>query len=131
MSRTYRTGWQKIFYSNWFLISNIVLLVVLMVAHGQRFYYDYQIKKEIKHFKEEAKNLELKKSETLDLLNYINSNDYIEQKARTELNMIKPGEKLAIFESSSGTIHRQNKESVIKNNKLSNPKRWWNYFFGN
>lgn len=108
----------------------IFVLVMLTIGYVRAYYQNYQIQQEIKQLQAEASHLEAKRIETLDLLDYVKSPAYVEEKARTELNLIKDGEHVAIV--NSGTPSRpsgQTEIPVVQSSVLTNPLKWWKYFF--
>lgn len=119
---------KRFFSSRWFIICGILVLGFLLFAMVRAAYQDYQIKEEIKSLQDEAQKLEAKKLEMLDLLSYVKSPDYVEEKARKELNLAKEGEKVAVI-LNGGQKSGQEQEKVIKFKDISNPLKWWNYFF--
>jgi cell division protein FtsB len=130
-----RKSWKNIFYSKWFLCLNCVVLVLITYASVRNFYYDYQVQKEIKKFQQQAENLKAKNIQTLEVLKHVKSQNFVEEKARTELNLVKPGENvLVVREEGGGETHRQDYDKVLKveeEKNVSNPVKWWRYFFSN
>jgi cell division protein FtsB len=126
-----KTSWKTIFYSNWFLFSNAIILVLILYASARNFYYDYQVRKEINGFKEQAKALELKNLKTIELLQQVKSQHFVEDKARVELNMVKPGEKLVIIngQKQATSTDGQDQVNMVEQERLTNPEKWWKYFF--
>lgn len=124
------SGWQKFFYSTWFLAAAFLVIAVLVFSFGRAYYQDYQVRQEIQKLQEAARNLEAKKIQSLELLQYVRSSSFVEEKARTDLNMSKPGEQVAIIlkdKPNSGGGQEENK--VLELSNLNNPIKWWNYFF--
>ncbi len=109
----------------------VFALLALGLAYGRAFYQNYHIQEEIKRLQSEAERLEAKRLETLDLLNYVKSPAYVEEKARTELNMVKEGEQMAIVNTKVGSskTSRQTSSPVVQSSRLDNPLKWWKYFF--
>lgn len=102
---------------------------VFLIMFLRVYYQDYQIKKEIESLKKQAEALEAKKIESLSWLEYFRSEEHMEKTARLEMNLVKPGEQVAIIkEISSTTGSGQAIKDMIKLN-LPNYKKWWNYFF--
>ncbi len=126
-----KTSWKTIFYSNWFLFSNAIVLVLILYASARNFYYDYQLRKEISGFKEQAKALEAKNLKTIELLQQVKSQHFVEDKARVELNMVKPGEKLVIIngQKQATSTDGQDQVNMVEQERLTNPEKWWKYFF--
>ena len=125
---------KKRFFSAWWFLAGVFVIAFLMVfAYARALYQDYQVKKEIARLEEEVKNLEAKKFSTLEVLKYMQSEKFLEDKARSEFNLSKPGENLSVIslpgggEISSG----QENEYMIKSPNLSNPEKWWKFFLEN
>jgi len=118
---------RRFFASRWFLI--VALLLSLMVAFGyaRAYYQDYKVKQEIKSLQEQVKALEKKKLESVEILKYVSSPQFVEDKARTELNLKKPGENMLIVNGLT-----QNRlpeaELPVEKSLLNNPVKWWYYF---
>jgi len=80
-----------------------------------------------------VRGLETKKLESMEILKYVVSGSYVEDKARTELNMKKPGENVIFIENlgqtDSSTMQQNNYTDVhVDESLLSNPRKWWYYF---
>jgi len=123
--------WKSFFYSRWFLLGIFVFVVLIIFVFVRAYYRDYQVKQEINRLQDEVRQLGSKKSEILDLLKFAQSSDFVEQQARTQLNLVKPGEQATIITPSSGSQNntRQENEKMIKSDHVSNPLKWWKYFF--
>ncbi|HNU96070.1 MAG TPA: septum formation initiator family protein [Candidatus Magasanikbacteria bacterium] len=119
---------KKVFYSYWFLFVMLGIFTVVSVAFTRSFYQDYQVKKEIERLKKEFSVLETKKLRSLELLSYFQSDEFLEKRARLEMNLSKPGEQVAVIKGLNEETDGQTENNVIKSN-LPNYKKWWNYFF--
>lgn len=118
------------FSSRWFMGLAFFVLVLLLIAFTRAYYQNFQIQEEIKRLQSESQKLEARRIETLDLLNYVKSPAYVEEKARTELNMVKEGEHMAIITNQSGgNRNGQVRNTMLQSDNISNPLKWWNYFF--
>ncbi|MFA5127890.1 MAG: septum formation initiator family protein [Patescibacteria group bacterium] len=125
--------WSKFFYSRWFLLIIIGAIFFAIFAFTRAYFQDYQVQIEIERLKTEAASLESKKIETLELLKYVQTPEFAEEKARTELNLTKPGEKTIIIKSdrnNSESIGQVDKK-VVESNSISNPIKWWRLFTDN
>lgn len=128
--RKQNNNFKYFFYSKFFLIIIVVAIIFISFASLRLYYQDYKIRQDIDDLKYQAATLETKKIEILNILEYVKSDDFIEEKARTELNLIKPGEKVVIIkdlESQKNEI-RQRNETMIKLNNISNLVKWWKFF---
>lgn len=119
----------KFFNSRAFLGVVFVAGVLVLVGYGRAYYRDYKIRREIGSLQQEVRRLEKKKLETLSILNYVSSPDFVEEKARLELNMRKPGEQVLVIPevSVSTTVSNEQVEELGKK-YLNNPAKWWYYF---
>ena len=124
------TTWKGFFYSKWFVLIVIVGICFIGFAFFKSFYQDYQVRQEIERLKDEASRLEAKKIESLELLKYVQSNDFVESKARTDFNLIKPGEQVAVImgENSAQSPSGQEAVGVVEYGRLTNPLKWWHFF---
>lgn len=124
--------WSAFFVSRWFLAIIFLVLCFTGFAILRSYFQEHQIREEINRLKSEAGELESKKIETLEILKYVKSPEFIEEKARTEFNMQKEGERLVVIKdlgeapSSSGLVN----DKMIESNIFSNPIKWWNLFTG-
>ncbi len=122
--------WKQIFYSRWFLVVLFGLTFLLIISYARAYYQEYQVRQEISNLQQQLHSLESKKIETMDLLRYAQSSTFVEEKARTELNLVKPGENMAIIVSGSQLDgNRQEKTDMIKWSQVSNPIKWFKFFF--
>ncbi|MBU0545796.1 septum formation initiator family protein [Patescibacteria group bacterium] len=121
-----------------FLRSRLFLLVIFLgsiliaFAYGRAYYQDMEVRKEIARLQNEVKSLEVKKMETLDVLKYVKSPAFAEEKARLELNMAKPGEKMAVVAGKSAVEKQggQEAEKELELDSIPNIIKWWNFFVG-
>jgi len=118
------------FKSKLFALGLVLIFALTAFAYGRAYYQDYGVKQEIARLKDEVRDLEFKKIQSLEILQYVQSPAFAEEKARMELNMAKPGEKTAIFASGNGadTEGGQTNEKDVKSNNASNILKWWRYF---
>ncbi|MDO8509786.1 MAG: septum formation initiator family protein [bacterium] len=121
--------WRKFIGSRWFLLLLLTTSILVSFAYGRAYYQDYQVRQEIEQLKDEVKRVESKKIETIEMLKYVKSSAFIEEKARTELNLLKPGEKVAIIVGETKKSTSLETKSEIDNIKISNPLKWWHFFW--
>lgn len=130
MAETKNENWKNIFYSRWFLLVLFGLAILLIFSYIRAYYQEYRVRGEIDTLHEEVGNLEAKKIKTLEVLKYVQSPAFVEEKARTELNLLKPGEKMAVIPSGSiKTDIGQPEMNLIKWSNVKNPIKWFKFFF--
>lgn len=123
---------RSFFYTNWYLVVIALAAVLLGLAFLRAFYRDYQIKQEIKNLQDQVQGLESKKIETIEKLKYVKSDQFVKEKARTELNLSEPGEKAMIIQREnldSPSIANKNPD-MVQSTHASNLAKWWDLFFG-
>ena len=122
------TTLKRFFTSRLFLF--IAIPAVILVAAGlvRSFYTGYKIDQEILGLELEIKSLEKKRLESMEILKYVMSDAFVEAKARTELNLKRPGEKVLIVTNQGRDRDDRADVSVPSRQPLSNPVKWWYYF---
>lgn len=119
---------KRFFGSRLFLIVLFIIAVLVALGYARAYYQDYKVKQEIKSLQNDVKNLEKKKLESMEILKYVTSDAFVEEKARTELNLKKPGENVLIMKSEEQEDLVLAKNQAVEEKDLSNPMKWWYYF---
>ncbi|MFA4831348.1 MAG: septum formation initiator family protein [Patescibacteria group bacterium] len=116
---------RRFFSSRLFLIAALIILILFAVGYARAYYQDYKIKDEIKELERELRSLETKKIESLEILQYVSSQIFVEDKARTELNLQKSGEKVIIIKRGDGSEDQgENISAAASARRLSNLEKW-------
>ena len=105
-----------------------IFAIIAVFGYARAYYQDYLVMQEIRHLQDQAKNLEVKKMELLEVLKYVKSDSFAEEKARMELNMVKPGEAVLVVPKTAEIGNGQEKNNMIGLSNISNYKKWWKYF---
>lgn len=121
---------KRILPSRIFLVLGVIILILFSISLSKEIIRRYDVNREINQLKTEVEELEKRNAELAELIQYLNTESFQEKEARTKLGMAKPGEKVVVIpevkeEQTEGTpsLSPPNLE------ELSNPQRWWNYFF--
>jgi len=126
---------KAIFFSRIFVAALVILTFWVAVSTGRAVWRKYQIEREISVLKKNISEIEKKNEELLARLDYFKSEENLEKKARAQLNVKRPGEKVVVI------VGKENRDSVREGgensgvndsadeNNLSNPLKWWRYFF--
>ncbi len=124
-----------------FLVVNLIILMFLTLSFGREFVRDYRIQQEIDNLRMEAEELEVHNLEIAKLNAELETETFLEEEARLKLGLLKPGEQLVVVvdEGVAGApvidggdetvfdfVPSVSQEEEIN---ISNPKRWWYYFF--
>lgn len=121
---------RRFFTSRLFLVVIFCVIALIIFGFVRTYYQDYKVKQEIENLQKEVDNLQKKKFQSMELLDYVTSDAFVEEKARTELNLKKPGEKVLIIPNMPQTTPTVEAYPTISESgqKLSNPIKWWYYF---
>lgn len=121
-----RRAWKHFLYSNLFLA--LTLAAVFLVGFGLfRVYYEnYQVNREIGQLQEQAAQLEAKRLQTLSVLHYVQSPAFAKKVARTQLNLVEPGEHAALITNVSSTS--MGAQQDLTSSPVSNAVKWWRIF---
>lgn len=124
-------GWSNFFYSKWFILVALLAIGIVGFAFIKAYYQDYQVREAIEQLKYEASQLETKRLQSIEVLKYVQSSDFVESKARSDFNMVKPGEQVAVIvgTGTSESDYGQPQNKVIDYEQVLNPIKWWRFFF--
>ena len=118
---------KRFFSSPLFVICTSILACIFIFSYIRSYKKEYDIKKEIKELEYEVQSLEHKKIESLEIREYLLSEYFIEEKARTELQLKKPGEQVVRILNPKEDTNIEG-DSLEKTFPLNNPVHWWYYF---
>lgn len=117
------------FRSKVFLFSLATIILLVLYGLGRAVYQDYMLRQEIFELQQNIRSLETKNLKSLEILEYVMSDAFVEREARQSLNLQEPGETVFVFPNTSTEILGSEVESVQENRPLlNNPIKWWYYF---
>ncbi len=99
-------------------------MILVAVSAGREFYRHYLIQQEIQALERQAKELETRRLEILDLAQKIQGGEFLEEEARLRLGLQKEGE-TAVVVKNLPTDDQDQKELI---RSRSNPQLWLDYF---
>lgn len=132
-----KTFWQRMLYSQLIIVIGLVCIILFFIGISKKKSREAQINKETAELLSQVEHLEKSNKELADLISYFNSADFVEEEARTKLDLRKEGENVAIISKNShleivSNNIANNSSQKIENNaqqEKSNPSKWFNYFF--
>ncbi|MFA6215224.1 MAG: septum formation initiator family protein [Patescibacteria group bacterium] len=114
--------------SKFFFFFAVIILFFILINLAKSWQQSHQVKNEMTDLQNQIQTLEKDNSNLKELVTYLNSNAYIEEKARVDLGLKKAGEKVVVVNDlPTDEISEANKNEEQKN--LSNSQKWWKYFF--
>jgi cell division protein FtsB len=121
-----RNIFSNLIFSKFFLGLCVIVLFAVLLGLAKGSVKNYQINSEIDDLKDDINNLEQKNQELSELIKYLNSSDFIEQEAKMKLGYKKPGEQVVVIARDKSNEEKNQAASI---EEVSNPQKWWNYFF--
>jgi cell division protein FtsB len=118
----------RLFFSRGFVVLIGLLVVSLGVGYFNTALHTDSVEQEVARLEQELGERKNRRLESLDYLAYVKSDRYVEEKARTELNLIRPGENVIVL--SVDTPYGESVDGSVggpTGQKLSNPLKWWYY----
>jgi cell division protein FtsL len=117
-----------------FTLSCLVIIAVIILPVYQNARQRLAVNSEVSDLQKQIASLESSNNDLTAMEKYLQSDQYVEQQARLNMNLKMPGENVAIIENSDsnggqGANNDSTDDNADTNN--SNPQKWWNYFFGN
>jgi len=113
-------------FSKFFLIFCVALFLAILFGLANGTIKNYKVDTEIQDLQTEIKSLEGQNQDFSQLINYLKSESFIEQEAKLKLGLKKPGENMVVIPQTETNSDSNGEE---KNEQLTNPAKWWFYFF--
>jgi len=118
-------SWKSFFQSKLFFVVGIILLGILSTNLTRTQLKDRAIRREIAKLQAEVDALEQERTGYETLIALLETPAFLEREARRSLGYAKPGEQVVVVEKNEQEQLQQQEQR-----ELSNPKKWWVYFFG-
>jgi cell division protein FtsB len=117
----------RLFNNQRFLaIIGLVFLIVIIFPLARTYSQRRLVEKEIESVKSQISEYENQNQELKDLIIYLQSDQSLEEQARRNLNLKKPGEQVIVIENKASTSVSVASSS---DEEINNLKKWWRYFF--
>jgi cell division protein FtsB len=113
-------------FSKFFLAICIVIFLTIVFGLAKNTLRKNDVQNEITDLQDEIAQLEGQNKEFAQLVQFLNSDTFIEQEAKLKLGYKKPGEQLVVIPLEE-VISNQQELGVAA--QASNPSKWWYYFF--
>jgi len=115
----------------------LVIIILLSIPLYNNFHRRQKINREISDLEAEIKQAENKNTDLQKLIKYLESDQFVEEQARLNLNMKKPGESVAVVKNSSEAATKDGAQQIISSTlpeagvatTAGYASSWWRYFF--
>lgn len=137
-----KNNFEKIFFNQKFLtLLGLTAIILISFPFAKNSVKQYKINKEISDFKKEIIALQNKNGDLKNFVSYLESDQFLEERARLDLNLKKSGEELTVIKTEAGDLNLASssegdsifnipgREKEEPSAELANPKKWLNYFF--
>lgn len=118
----------RFFHSKAFFIGGAILLLLVTYGFGRAFYQDYMVRQEIRELEYRILSTKHENIQSLEFLEYVMSDAFVEQEARRSLNLQEPGERVFIVPSVGSTTLSSTNDQSSTDTHLNNAVKWWYYF---
>lgn len=131
-----------LFNSKTFALIGLIIIVLISIPLAKRVSQKYKIDQEIKDLEAEIADLENKNIDLKELINYLESDQFVEEQARLQFGLKKQGEEAVVIKSEEVGQSQERVEAggsavfgIVGSDKnqpaksISNPERWRGYFF--
>ncbi|MDD3102320.1 MAG: septum formation initiator family protein [Patescibacteria group bacterium] len=127
-----KSNFRKIIASRSLFYLLILVLIFSLITAIQEINQQIKLKKELSKLEAQNSLLEKENKEAIDKIEKMQTDYFQEKVAREKLGLQKPGEQVVVI-TSQNTQTDQTAKSINKsfNEKISNLKNWFNYFFPN
>ncbi|MFZ4632424.1 MAG: FtsB family cell division protein [Patescibacteria group bacterium] len=118
----------RLFSSQRFLaIVGLVFLFLIVFPLAKTYTQRRLVESEIDGVKKEISDFEKTNKDLKEMITYLESDQSLEESARLNLNLKKPGEKVIVIDNSKNASSSEdlNKTTNLESNFL----KWWHYFF--
>jgi cell division protein FtsB len=124
-------NFRKLLQNKMFVGTMCVLLFFFLFVQVKNFRTRYAVEKEIAALTEQADQLQKENEELQSFIAYLKTDSYKEKASREQLNMKREGEVVFSFaeDDQQRKDARIEEEEVATQENVSNPTKWWNYFF--
>lgn len=120
-----RFTWKRFFQSHLFFAAGLVVLILLSISLTRAHLKDRAIRAEIASLQNEAETLEQDYESYKILLEFLGTSEFLEREARQSLGYARSGEQVVVIEQDEQEVGEE-----LDLSKMSNPRKWWIYFFG-
>ncbi len=124
---------RMIFDPKVFALGLLAILIAISIPISKNISKRYMIDQEIKELESEIARMEASNENLGKIINYLESDQFVEEQARLNMGLKRPGEEVVVIDSTGHIAKTENNiDGQTRGEKeYSNPVRWWRYFFQN
>ena len=110
----------------------LIILIIIAVPLVKKVKKQLAVNSEIQELEEEIAILEGQKSELSGVIDYLQTDQYVKDRAKQDLNYKEPGEQVVVIKKEDTNENADDKNADDKLADISgrnNIVKWWYYFF--
>lgn len=115
----------------WIIAVNLVLIFLFALAFGREYVSTIQVNREIARLEAERDALRGQNADTVDLIQDLSTELYLEEQARLKYNLVEPGEEVYIFKDSQDETRVGIETEFVVEENTTPAEDWFRFFFGN
>ncbi|MBD3248157.1 hypothetical protein GF382_02605 [Candidatus Falkowbacteria bacterium] len=114
-----------------FALGLLAVFIAISIPISKNISKKYTIDQEILDLESEISKLESSNKNLKKIINYLESDQFVEEQARLSLGLKKPGEEVVVVDTKGyvAGVSSQVKDRQEEVGDLSNPQLWWRFFF--
>lgn len=120
---------RSVFWDKLFLLLGVVMIILILIPLSKNLTKKSQVDKEIAELEKEIDDLGIQNKNWDNLIEYLESDAYLEEQARLSMGFKKPGEEVVVIKKQDANRVVVVDPEVERRNNLSNQQKWWLYFF--
>ncbi len=115
----------------WITIAVVGGVLFVTVSFGREYVRNMDIAAELTRLQKENAALEGKRLQSVELIDQLATETYVEENSRLKLNLARPGETVYVVEDGEAAENGKMQQGQVDSsaNVMSNPKKWFHYFF--
>ena len=132
MTKKHPSFINKIIYNQKFLaFLGLVIVILISFPLARTVSQRYKIDQEIESLGLEISELENNNQDLSKLISYLESDQFVEEQARLNLGLKKKGEDVLVIKDPAelNKVSGVSDADNLNSKDLSNPQKWFNYFF--
>lgn len=108
-----------------FAIIALVFLLLLLIPLAKNYSRKRLVEQEIADIQQEINDFESKNKELKGMIDYLQSDQSLEEQARLNMGLKRPGETVAVIQGEALGVTIPERETTVA---LPNWQKWWQYF---
>ncbi len=108
-----------------FAIIVLVFLLLILIPLAKNYSRKRLVEQEIADIQQEINDFESKNKELKGMIDYLQSDQSLEEQARLNMGLKRPGETVAVIQGEALGVIAPAREEIVS---LPNWQKWWQYF---